>query len=76
MWLSLVDRPGGAILSGRISGRRGRVAMTGARRGENTGEREACDIPSRWDRWAEMFEAERYAPLTPGRPDDPQAVET
>jgi non-heme chloroperoxidase len=32
-------------------------------------------LPSSWDRWAEMFEAEGYAPLTPGWPDDPQTVE-
>jgi non-heme chloroperoxidase len=32
-------------------------------------------LPSSWDRWAEMFEAEGYAPLTPGWPDDPQTVD-
>jgi non-heme chloroperoxidase len=32
-------------------------------------------LPSSWDRWAEVFEAAGYAPLTPGWPDDPQTVE-
>jgi non-heme chloroperoxidase len=32
-------------------------------------------LPSSWDRWASVFEAAGYAPLTPGWPDDPQTVE-
>ena len=32
-------------------------------------------LPSSWDRWAEVFEAAGYAPLTPGWPDDPETVE-
>jgi len=32
-------------------------------------------LPSSWDRWAEVFEAAGYAPLTPGWPDDPNTVE-
>ncbi len=32
-------------------------------------------LPSSWDRWAAVFEAAGYAPLTPGWPDDPQTVE-
>ena len=32
-------------------------------------------LPSSWDRWAEMFKAAGYTPLTPGWPDDPQTVE-
>jgi pimeloyl-ACP methyl ester carboxylesterase len=32
-------------------------------------------LPSSWDRWAELFEAAGYAPLTPGWPDDPETVE-
>jgi non-heme chloroperoxidase len=32
-------------------------------------------LPSSWDRWAEVFGAAGYAPLTPGWPDDPQTVE-
>jgi len=28
-------------------------------------------LPSSWDRWAELFQAAGYAPLTPGWPDDP-----
>src|SRR3954454_19112217 len=32
-------------------------------------------LPSSWDRWAEVFEQNGYAPLTPGWPDDPQTVE-
>ena len=32
-------------------------------------------LPSSWDRWAELFEQEGYAPLTPGWPDDPDTVE-
>jgi non-heme chloroperoxidase len=29
-------------------------------------------LPSSWDRWAELFQAAGYAPLTPGWPDDPE----
>jgi pimeloyl-ACP methyl ester carboxylesterase len=32
-------------------------------------------LPSSWDRWAELFEAAGYAPLTPGWPDDPETVQ-
>jgi pimeloyl-ACP methyl ester carboxylesterase len=32
-------------------------------------------LPSSWDRWAVLFEAEGYAPLQPGWPDDPATVE-
>jgi non-heme chloroperoxidase len=32
-------------------------------------------LPSSWDRWADLFEAAGYTPLTPGWPDDPQTVE-
>src|SRR5262245_34423861 len=32
-------------------------------------------LPSSWDRWAEVFDAAGYAPLTPGWPDDPNTVE-
>ena len=32
-------------------------------------------LPSSWDRWAEVFEAAGYAPLTPGWPDDPETVD-
>jgi pimeloyl-ACP methyl ester carboxylesterase len=32
-------------------------------------------LPSSWDRWAEVFAASGYAPLTPGWPDDPPTVE-
>jgi non-heme chloroperoxidase len=32
-------------------------------------------LPSSWDRWAEVFDEDGYAPLTPGWPDDPQTVE-
>jgi non-heme chloroperoxidase len=32
-------------------------------------------LPSSWDRWATVFEAAGYTPLTPGWPDDPQTVE-
>jgi non-heme chloroperoxidase len=32
-------------------------------------------LPSSWDRWAEVFAAAGYAPLTPGWPDDPETVE-
>ncbi|MFF8831149.1 alpha/beta hydrolase [Streptomyces sp. NPDC015131] len=31
-------------------------------------------LPSSWDRWATVFEAAGYTPLTPGWPDDPQSV--
>ena len=31
-------------------------------------------LPSSWDRWATMFEAEGYVALTPGWPDDPETV--
>lgn len=31
-------------------------------------------LSSSWDRWAEVFEAAGYAPLTPGWPDDPNTV--
>jgi pimeloyl-ACP methyl ester carboxylesterase len=32
-------------------------------------------LPSSWDRWAEIFRAAGYAPITPGWPDDPETVE-
>ncbi|MCM6773570.1 alpha/beta hydrolase [Nocardia sp. CDC159] len=32
-------------------------------------------LASSWDRWAELFAAAGYAPLTPGWPDDPDTVE-
>jgi non-heme chloroperoxidase len=32
-------------------------------------------LPSSWDRWAGVFEAGGYAPVTPGWPDDPKTVE-
>jgi non-heme chloroperoxidase len=32
-------------------------------------------LPSSWDRWAEVFAAAGYEPLTPGWPDDPDTVE-
>ncbi len=32
-------------------------------------------LPSSWDRWAAVFAAAGYAPLTPGWPDDPPTVE-
>src|SRR5262245_46938347 len=32
-------------------------------------------LPSSWDRWAELFEENGYAPVTPGWPDDPDTVE-
>ena len=32
-------------------------------------------LPSSWDRWAALFEAAGYAPLSPGWPDDPDTVE-
>ena len=31
-------------------------------------------LPSSWDRWAELFEQNGYAALTPGWPDDPETV--
>lgn len=31
-------------------------------------------LPSSWDRWATVFEAEGYTALTPGWPDDPETV--
>ncbi|WP_433367385.1 alpha/beta hydrolase [Actinoplanes sp. CA-142083] len=31
-------------------------------------------LPSSWDRWAEVFRAAGYAPLSPGWPDDPDTV--
>jgi non-heme chloroperoxidase len=31
-------------------------------------------LPSSWDRWADMFRAAGYAPITPGWPDDPDTV--
>jgi pimeloyl-ACP methyl ester carboxylesterase len=32
-------------------------------------------LPSSWDRWAELFDHQGFAPLTPGWPDDPATVE-
>ena len=32
-------------------------------------------LPSSWDRWAEVFEAAGFTPVTPGWPDDPHTVE-
>jgi non-heme chloroperoxidase len=32
-------------------------------------------LPSSWDRWAQVFEDNGYATLTPGWPDDPETVE-
>jgi pimeloyl-ACP methyl ester carboxylesterase len=32
-------------------------------------------LPSSWDRWADVFQQQGYAPLTPGWPDDPETVE-
>jgi pimeloyl-ACP methyl ester carboxylesterase len=32
-------------------------------------------LPSSWDRWADVFQAADYAPLTPGWPDDPETVD-
>ena len=32
-------------------------------------------LPSSWDRWAEVFDAAGFTPLTPGWPDDPGTVE-
>jgi pimeloyl-ACP methyl ester carboxylesterase len=32
-------------------------------------------LPSSWDRWADVFEAAGFAPLTPGWPDDPETVD-
>jgi len=31
-------------------------------------------LPSSWDRWADLFDAAGYAPLSPGWPDDPNTV--
>jgi pimeloyl-ACP methyl ester carboxylesterase len=31
-------------------------------------------LPSSWDRWAELFEQNGYAAMTPGWPDDPETV--
>jgi non-heme chloroperoxidase len=31
-------------------------------------------LPSSWDRWAKVFQAAGYAPITPGWPDDPDTV--
>jgi non-heme chloroperoxidase len=31
-------------------------------------------LPSSWDRWAEVFQAAGYAPISPGWPDDPETV--
>lgn len=31
-------------------------------------------LPSSWDRWAKVFKAAGYAPITPGWPDDPETV--
>jgi pimeloyl-ACP methyl ester carboxylesterase len=32
-------------------------------------------LPSSWDRWADLFEDEGYAAVTPSWPDDPETVE-
>jgi non-heme chloroperoxidase len=32
-------------------------------------------LPSSWDRWAKLFEANGYVALAPGWPDDPETVE-
>jgi non-heme chloroperoxidase len=32
-------------------------------------------LPNSWERWATVFDAAGYAPLTPGWPDDPETVE-
>jgi non-heme chloroperoxidase len=32
-------------------------------------------LPNSWDRWAELFEQQGFAALTPGWPDDPETVE-
>jgi pimeloyl-ACP methyl ester carboxylesterase len=32
-------------------------------------------LPTSWDRWADVFRAAGYAPLSPGWPDDPASVE-
>jgi non-heme chloroperoxidase len=32
-------------------------------------------LPSSWARWAQVFDDNGYAPLTPGWPDDPQTVD-
>ncbi|MFC7275406.1 alpha/beta hydrolase [Paractinoplanes rhizophilus] len=31
-------------------------------------------LPNSWDRWAQVFQAAGYAPITPGWPDDPETV--
>ncbi|MFI5893547.1 alpha/beta hydrolase [Actinoplanes sp. NPDC051513] len=31
-------------------------------------------LPNSWERWAEVFKAAGYAPITPGWPDDPETV--
>jgi pimeloyl-ACP methyl ester carboxylesterase len=31
-------------------------------------------LPNSWDRWAELFAAAGYAPVSPGWPDDPETV--
>src|SRR6478609_8889314 len=32
-------------------------------------------LQSSWDRWAQLFDENGYAPVTPGWPDDPDTVE-
>jgi len=32
-------------------------------------------LPNSWDRWAELFEQQGFAALTPGWPDDPETVQ-
>ena len=32
-------------------------------------------LPNSWDRWAEVFQAAGYAPISPGWPDDPETVD-
>jgi pimeloyl-ACP methyl ester carboxylesterase len=32
-------------------------------------------LPSSWDRWAAVFAAAGYTPVSPGWPDDPETVE-
>jgi non-heme chloroperoxidase len=32
-------------------------------------------LPNSWDRWAELFEKNGYAPLTPGWPNEPETAE-
>src|ERR1700691_5374357 len=34
-----------------------------------------CLLPSSWDRWAALFAAAGYAPVSPGWPDDPDTVD-